>query len=318
MTEPRARRDAPEPGRDEELAELLAEVRRILVLSKRLVAEMMAGGYVSAFRGSGVEFDEVREYELGDDPRSIDWNVTARVGRPFIKKFVDERERTVVCLVDLSASMDAGFSAWSLRGVSARLCACLALSAVQSDDKVGLVGCSEGIDAFVPPRKGMGHVLRIVRDCLVLPGTSPRADLAGGLEFVARALRRHGIVFVVSDFVGVPFGGAFDQALGRCARRHDVVAVRLLAPELTRPPRGLVHVVDPESGVPRIVDFGHRAQRERFEANVHAWRRRGDECFAKARIDVMDVDVPREADLEALAQPILRFFRMRAARGAKQ
>ena len=306
--------EAPDPQREEELAELLDEVRRILVLSKRLVAEMMAGGYVSAFRGSGIEFDEVREFVDGDDPRSIDWNVTARVGRPFIKKFIDERERTVINLVDISSSMDAGFSAWSLRGVAARICACLALSAVQNDDKVGLACVSGEVDGYVPPRKGLGHVLRIVRDCLVLPGSSERGDLGAGLEFVARVLRKHAIVFVVSDFLS----DGWRDALSRCARRHDVVAVRLLPPELQVPERGLMRVLDPESGETRVVDFGSRRQREFFRGRVAEWRRRCDEELARCRVDVMDVEVPRGPDLDALARPILDFFRMREARGAKR
>ncbi|PIE22526.1 MAG: DUF58 domain-containing protein [Planctomycetota bacterium] len=306
--------EASDLEREEQLAELLEEVRRILVLSKRLVAEMMAGGYVSAFRGSGIEFDEVREFVDGDDPRSIDWNVTARTGRPFIKKFIDERERTVINLVDISASMDAGFSFWSLREVAARVCACLSLSAVQNDDKVGLACVSSELDAYVPPRKGMGHVLRIVRDCLVQPGSGQPGDLGAGLEFVSRVLRKHAIVFVISDFLGE----GWREALSRCSQRHDVVAVRLLPPELEIPKRGLLRVRDPETGQACVLDFAQRKQREFFGERVRDWRRRCDEDLGRCRVDIMDVEVPREADLDAIARPILDFFRMRAARGSKR
>jgi uncharacterized protein (DUF58 family) len=293
--------------------ELLREVRRLQIRTDRLVTDVVAGGYSSVFRGSGIEFDEVREWTEGDDFRSVDWNVTARQGRPFIKKYVEERERTVVCLLDTSASMDGGFSTWSVRGVAARIAACLALSAVQNDDKVGLIGVSDEIDGYVPPRKGMSHVLRIVRDCLVMPAKSPSGDLGVGLDFVARVLRRHAIVFMISDFVG----WNAPDALGACARRHDVVAVRLLPHELREPPRGMLRVRDPESGRVRVVDFGHRRQRELYLERVAEWRRRCDESFARSRIDVMDVEVPFEPDLETIAKPILEFFRMRTARGAK-
>ena len=171
------------PHGDAELAELLAEVRRIEVQAKRLVASVMAGGYQSVFRGSGIEFDEVREYVEGDDPRAVDWNVTARVGRPFVKTFVDERELTVLFLADLSASMSTGFGYWSPRQMAARVCACMALSAVANNDRVGMIGFSGGVDEYVPARKGRGHALRVVRDCLALRGLSEVSDLAGESGF---------------------------------------------------------------------------------------------------------------------------------------
>src|SRR6187399_439244 len=173
--------------RDVELTELLKEVRRIEVQSRRLVTSVMAGGYTSVFRGSGVEFDDVREYVEGDDPRSVDWNVTARVGRPFVKKYVDERELTVLFLLDLSASMTGGFGPWSARQTAARVCACLALSATRNGDKVGMVAFSDRVDRYVPAQKGVGHALRIVRDALALPGTSKTSDPVPALEFVSKA-----------------------------------------------------------------------------------------------------------------------------------
>ena len=166
--------------REVDLPELLAEVRRIEAQSNRLVTGVMAGGYQSVFRGAGIEFDEIREYVDGDDPRAVDWNVTARTGRPFIKEYVEERERTLLFVLDLSASMTAGFAAWSARQMAARVCACLALSAIKNDDKVGLIAFSRDIDKFVPARKGIRHVLRIVRDCLALPGSSAETALAPG------------------------------------------------------------------------------------------------------------------------------------------
>jgi uncharacterized protein (DUF58 family) len=300
--------------RDADLAELLAEVRRIDVQSRRLVTDVMAGNYLSVFRGAGVEFDEVREYAVGDDPRSVDWNVTARMGRPFVKKYVDERELTVLFLLDLSASMSGGFGVWSARQMAARVCACLALSATRNGDKVGLVAFSEGVDAYVPARKGFGHALRIVRDCLAMPARSVRTAPAPALEFVARAVRRRAIVFLVSDFLS-PVAG---PALSFCARRHDLIAVRLLIPELAPPGGGLVRVRDPESGAAAVVDWGSARVRAAYAARVAEWRALTEQELRRARVDLMDVPVPRAHGKDMVAGPILRFFRMRELRGAKR
>jgi len=300
--------------RDVDLAELLAEVRRIDVQSKRLVTDVMAGGYVSVFRGSGIEFDEVREYAEGDDPRHVDWNVTARVGRPFVKKYVDERERTVLFLLDLSASMTGGFGIWSARQTAARVCACLALSATRSGDKVGLVAFGAGVDRFVPPKKGVGHALRIVRDCLALPAGAASTDPSSALELATRAVRRRAIVFLVSDFLST----GWEKALSLCARRHDLVAVRLLTPELEGLPPGLVRLRDPETGLETVVDGARRSVREAYARRVASARRATEAALARARVDLMDVPVPRAPGKDLVAGPILRFFRMRELRGAKR
>ena len=300
-----------------ELAELLKEVRRIEVQSSRLVADVMAGGYSSVFRGSGIEFEEVREYVDGDDPRAVDWNVTARVGRPYIKKYVEERELTVLFLLDLSASMGGGFGLWSARQMAARVCAWLALSAVRNNDKVGLIAFSQAVDKYVPPKKGIGHVLRIVRDCLALPGSSPRTALAPALEMAARVLRRRAILFLVSDFLGGP-DAAFGRALPLCARRHDVIAVRLLAPELLPPTAGLMRLRDPESGREQVVDWRSARTRAAYAARVAGWRKATEDQLRRAKVDLMDVPVPRVHDKDVVARPILKFFRMREQRGAKR
>lgn len=320
MLEPR--RDDDSAGPEESLADLLAEVRRIDVLSRRLVTSMMAGGYSSVFRGAGIEFDEVREYADGDDPRSVDWNVTARSGRtdrPFVKKFTDEREQTVLFLLDLSASMDGGFSAWSARGTAARVVGCLAFSAIRNDDKAGLIAFGRDIERHVRAEKGAGHVLRIIRDALALRATKPGSGLAAALEFTSRAERRRAVVFVVSDFLA----DGWEDALGVLARRHDVVAVRIAvaemdASEFAAARAGLVRVRDPETGREMLTDFADAATRTEFARRTAAWREHCDAAFRRARVDVMDVAVPREADPNAIAGPILRLFRMRARRGAKR
>jgi len=301
---------------DAELAEILAEVRRIAVRSRRLATEVMAGGYASAFRGSGIEFDEVREYAEGDDPRTVDWNVTARIGRPFVKKFRDERDRTVLFLADLSASMTGGFGALSARETAARVVACLAFSATQQGDRVGLFGFGDGVATRVPPRKGMGHALRIVRDVLALPSTAGRSDPGPALELAARTVRgRRAVVFLVSDFLGL-HAAAWERPLRACARRHDVVAVRLLAPELALPDVGLVRVEDPETGAVTTVDTSSPRVRDALDARVAAWRTSVDATLDRAKVDRLDVPVPRERDRDRIVEPLLTFFRMRELRGA--
>jgi uncharacterized protein (DUF58 family) len=297
-----------------ELAELLEEVRRIDVQAKRLVTDVMAGGYSSVFRGSGIEFDRVREYAEGDSQRSIDWNVTARMGRPFVKTYVDERELTVLFLLDLSGSMAGGFSHWSARQTAARVCACLALSATRNNDKVGLIGFSEGVDKYVPPKKGVGHALRVVRDCLALPGASARTDLAPALEFAGRVLRRHAILFLVSDFLT----DGWQRALGLCARRHDVIAVRLSPPELVPPEAGLMRTRDPETGHETVVDWGSPRVRAAYAERIAAARARAEDDLRRAKVDLMDVPITSHHDPDMIARPILKFFRMRELRGAKK
>ena len=299
---------------DENLVELLKEVRRIQVQSARLVTGALAGGYTSVFRGAGVEFDEVREYAEGDDPRSVDWNVTARVGRPFVKKYVDERELSLVFLFDLSASMGGGFGPWSARQMAARVCACLALSAVRSDDKVGLVAFGAGVEKYVPAKKGLAHSLAVVRDLLALRSSAELTDFAPALELAARVLHRRAILFLVSDFMA----RGHERALAMCARRHDLIAVRLLPPELEAPSAGTMRVRDPEGGRSLVVDWRSPRVRELYRERVEAWKRTSAEALARARVDLLDVPVPREPDREAVVRPLLEFFRMRELRGAKR
>ncbi|MEZ5966854.1 MAG: DUF58 domain-containing protein [Planctomycetota bacterium] len=299
---------------DEELAELLAEVRRIEVQSRRLVSGALAGGYTSVFRGAGIEFDEVREFAPGDDPRSVDWNVTAKMGRPFVKKYVDERELTLVFLLDLSPSMTGGFGAWSPRQMAARVCGCLALSAVRHNDKIGLVAFDDSVRKFVPPKKGLGHALRIVRDCLALPPASARTQLAPALDFVGHVVRRRAVVFLVSDFLA----SGYARSLSLCARRHDVVAMRLQPAEMAPPVDGLMVLRDPEGGTRQVVDWSHAATRDAFRARVARWRDEHAAALARARVDLMDVPVPFAADRDAVARPLLTFFRMRELRGSKR
>lgn len=299
---------------DQELSELLEEVRRIDVQARRMVTEIMAGGYTSAFRGTGIEFDRVREYADGDPPRAIDWNVTARMGRPFVKTYVDERELTVLFLLDLSASMGGGFSYWSARQTAARVCAVLALSAMRNNDKVGFIAFSEQVDKYVAPDKGSGHALRIVRDCLALPGASPRTDFAPALHVASKVVRRHAVVFLVSDFLAE----GWERPLALCARRHDVVAVRLKPPELAPPDTGMMRIRDPETGEEEVVDWADSRVRRAYGERVAAHEARVVDELARLRVDRLDIPLARGRDVDGIAREILRFFHMRGRRGAKR
>lgn len=304
----------PVAAAPENLADVLAEVRRIELQTGRLVTDVLAGGYRSTFRGAGVEFADVREYVEGDDPRSVDWNVTARIGRPFVKRFVEERELTIVLALDLSPRLDGGLGAWSLRQAAARFCALLGLAAIANNDRVGLIAGSGGVERLALPRKGVSHVLRIVRDCLVLRPAAGRHGTDVLIEEACRALRRRAVVFVLSDFLRP----CDDHTLRLGGRRHDLVAVRLLPRETFDPPPRLVRVEDAETGGTALVDFADERTRGAWLERCSRWRAEGDAAFGRARVDCIDIEVPRVPDVAAIARPILRFFRRRELREAKR
>ena len=302
-----------EPPATDELTELLEEVRRIEVLSHQLVTEGMAGGYASVFRGMGIEFDEVREYSEGDDPRAVDWSVTARTGRVYVKKFVDERELSLLFLIDLSPSMTGGLGAWSARQTAARVCACLALAAARNQDKVGWIGFADGVEHYLPPRRGGRHALHLIKEILSAKSNAQTSRLGPALKFVSRAVRRNAVVFVVSDFFVEP---GFEDPLAACARRHDVIAVRLSTPELHLPKAaGLLRVREPETGSNRCLDLGHAGVRDDLASAVETHRTHLETILEKHGIDLMEVPVPFEADADAVTGPIEALFRARQARG---
>ncbi|MHC4822840.1 MAG: DUF58 domain-containing protein [Planctomycetota bacterium] len=307
----RAGSGADDPsGAEEELQQLLREVRQIRVQSGRLVQGALAGGYRSMFRGSGVEFEEVRAYAEGDDPRSVDWNVTARMGEPYVKKYVDERQLNLAFLLDLSASMDAGFSTWSPRQMAARVCTCLMLAAVQYDDRVAFLGYDEQVRRFEMPRKGLKHVLRIVRDFLELEARTKTSDPAVALRQATRSLPAQSAVFLVSDFLG----DGWQPALQECAQRHQVTAVRLLGRELQELPSGMWRMEDAEGGERRIVDGADARVLEAYRKKVLEWDRQTRRMLRRAGVALLDVPVPEVADPDAVARPVLRFFQRRMER----
>lgn len=293
-----------------ELAAVLEEVRRVEVFARRHVERLAFGGTHAVFRGRGIEFDDVREYAEGDDPRSVDGNVTARTGRLHVKKWIDAREFTVLLLADLSPSMDGGFGPLSARQIAARAAACLALAAVRSHDRVGFVGFGAGVEHWVPPEPGLRHALRVLRDLLALRATPGPGGAARALDFAARAVKRRALVFVLSDFLD----DGWRDAMARCALRHDVVALRLLLPELEPPETGLLRVRDPESGREALLDAGHEAVREAWRARAAAWRERSGRDVLRAGADLVDIPVPRTRERDAVSGPLRRYFRARERR----
>ncbi len=318
-------------------SEILARVREIQVRTGRQVADVLAGEYGSVFKGRGIEFDEVRLYVPGDDVRTIDWNVTARMGEPYIKRYVEERQLTLMLMADVSASQDFGSAARSKREATAEFCALLAFSATRNDDKVGLALFHSGLEQFIPPRKGQKHALRVVREVLAhgndsdriaakksrsssvsrwwtrfMPGRTPRSpreatDISHALEFFMQVTKRRTICFVVSDFLDEDF----DKAMVAANRKHDVIAVLVTDPnELEIPDVGLVALRDAETGETRLVDTSSRAFRADVNEHTSARVRDLAKRFAKMGIDFVHIDAAGD-----VVDPLVRFFKMRERRG---
>lgn len=295
--------------------EILAQVRRIQIRTSRLVNDAMVGGYTSSFRGTGIEFDEVREFVEGDDPRTVDWNVTARTGRPHIKKFMEERELTVMFLLDASASTRFGTvpkptlaGQRTVRDVAAEFCACMSLAASRNNDKAGLISFSDRIEQYVPAKKGSHHVLRLIREVLAMEPTGSGTDLGEALEYAGRVQRKRSIVFLISDFLSE----GYEQALRLLSRRHDLVAVRIRDPKTRELPRaGLLSLRDLETGRQVLVDTSSRRVREAHQRRMQELDDSYAEALRRAGVDAMDIGTE-----QSVADPIVQFFRMRELRGA--
>ena len=286
--------------------ELLQKIRRIEIRARRLVANLFLGEYHSVFRGRGLEFSEVREYQPGDDVRSIDWNVTARMGTPYVKKYVEERELTVLLVVDVSASETFGTGAQTKGEVAAEVAALLAFAAVANNDRIGLLTFSDRIEKFVPPRKGSQHVLRIVRELLYARPQGRGTDIAGALAYLTRVARRRSIIFLISDFLDRGFEGALRLAV----QRHDLVAISLTDPrELSLPPLGLLELEDAETGQPLLLDTEDRETRRQY-ALAAAQRREERQQLLRS----MGVDEVAIATDRSYVQPLMAFFQARARR----
>jgi uncharacterized protein (DUF58 family) len=290
--------------------ELLRQVRRIEIATRRKVSSRFAGGYLSTFRGQGMEFDEVREYRAGDDIRAIDWNVTARTGAPYVKRFVVEREMTVLLVVDASASLAFGSGARTKGQVAGELCSLLAALAVRSGDRVGLVRASDRVERYLPPGKGPKHLYRVIRELLAPPRPGSGTDLVAAVDFARRVAPRHSTVFVVSDFLLPPGAPGLERALARAALRHDVIALPVGDPrEDDLPAVGLLTAEDPETGRTVVVDTADPA----FRA-AHRERARAEREALLALLRRHGIDHVPLSTGASYVEPLLRFFRTRARR----
>lgn len=286
--------------------EILAAVRRIEIRTRRLVEDVFSGEYHSVFKGTGMEFREVREYVQGDDVRTIDWNVTARTGQPFVKLFAEERELTVLLAVDMSRSGWFGSGPRTKVQIAAELCGVLAFSAIANKDKVGLVLFSDRVEKFIPPDKGRNHVLRLIRELLTFVPEGRGTDLNAPLRLLGSVLKRKATVFLVSDF----WAGDFSVSLSVLSRRHDMVAVRVRDPrEAALPPVGLVRWEDAETGRPITVDTSHPAVAEGLARAAARHDRALERVLATHGVDRIDIDATR-----SYVEPLRSFFLAREGR----
>ena len=297
--------------------ELLRKVRRIEIRTSHLVSDVLAGQFRSAFKGRGMEFEEVRPYQYGDDVRSIDWNVSARTGFPHVKLFREERELTVMLVVDLSGSLGFGTNAQLKRELAAEIAATLAFSAIRSNDRVGLIGFTDRVELVVPPRKGPRHVLRIVRDLLAFRPAHRGTDIGAAVEQATRALSRRAVVFVVSDWrtPGVLPDGRepWEDALRIARMRHDVIPVVVRdRRERELPPVGLAEFEDEETGELVTVDLSSRAVRERFAKLAAA-----DEALLADTLRRLGSEAIRVETGGDFVEPLTEFFRRRESRRAR-
>jgi uncharacterized protein (DUF58 family) len=293
--------------------ELFRTIRQIEIRTRHLVNDSFAGEYHAIFKGRGMEFDEVREYQPGDDVRTIDWNVTARMGHPYVKRYVEERELTVMLAFDASASGLFGTQRRLKRELAAELGAVLAFSAISNNDKVGLLAFTDDVELHIPPRKGRRHVLRLIRDLLAFEPQRRGTDIVAALDRLNHTLKRRAIVFLISDLMQGDEAGSretFDRALLTTNRRHDLVAVTITDQrEISWPDVGLVALEDAESGARLWVDSGSPAWRKAFVQRSAALRQSRNAAIRRAQMDHIDVVVGEDYVI-----PLLSFFRARARR----
>ncbi len=287
-----------------DLKELFKKIRQIEIRTKGLVEDVFGGEYHSAFKGQGMEFAEVRPYQFGDDIRSIDWNVTARTGEAYIKKFEEEREQTLMLLVDVSGSEDFGTRHKFKREIAAEISAIIAFSAIRNNDKVGLILFSDEVELFVPPKKGRRHVLRMIRDLYAHEENSRGTNIGSALNRVIHVLKRRSIVIVISDF----FAGDYERPLRAVASRHDTIAVHLQDPrEEELPALGLVDLTDAETGETVTFDTRSAAARTAYTSHARAEQARTVELLRRLRVDRVSILTG-----EGYVEPLIQFFRRRS------
>ncbi len=294
--------------------EILSKVRQVEIRTNRLAEDSLAGQYHSVFKGKGMDFDEVRQYNPGDDIRAIDWNVTARAGEPFIKKFREERELTIMLLIDISASGEFGSAAQSKREMAAELGSVLAFSALKNNDRVGLILFTGGVELYVPPGKGRRHVLRLVREILFFEPEGARTDLVAPLDYLNRVQRKHTVTFLLSDFC---LTGAFEPNLEAlrpklqlASKRHDLVAVSVTDPrEFQLPDVGLLTIEDAETGEQVELNTSSKQVRAAYEVLTDDRRGKLRSLFRRGGIDALELTTD-----EPYLPALLAFFTKRESR----
>ena len=286
--------------------EILQKVKRIEIRTSRLVNEALGGEYHSVFKGQGMEFDEVRSYQYGDDMRSIDWNVSARQGHLYVKRYVEERELTVMLLVDLSGSNDFGTVRRMKNELAAELAAVLAFSAIQNNDRVGALVFTEEVEKYIPPKKGRKHVLRVVRELLAWHPVGRRTSIETALRYLNNVLTKKSVIFLISDF----FDQGYEKALRVANQRHDLVALPINDPrDRELPPVGIVQMLDPESGEVSWIDTSIPSVRDEFRRLSGEFVENRNRIFRKNRIEFVDIHTHQPYDVA-----LVKFFRERARR----
>jgi uncharacterized protein (DUF58 family) len=286
--------------------EILQTVKRIEIRTNRLVNEALGGEYHSVFKGRGMEFDEVREYQYGDDIRTIDWNVSARLGHFYVKRYVEERELTVVLLVDLSASKDFGTVRRFKNELAAELAALLAFSAIKNNDRVGALIFTDVVEKFIPPKKGRKHVLRVVRELLAYEPQHRRTSIETAVRYLNNVLTKKCVIFLISDFIDQ----GYEKALRVANQRHDLVALAINDPrERDLPKAGILQLIDPETHEVFWVDTSLTQVRERYKKLSADFLDRRNKIFKRNRIEFVDLFTDKPYDV-----PLVKFFRQRAKR----
>ena len=286
--------------------EIIKKIRHIEIHTAHLVNDLLAGEYQSVFKGRGMDFAEVREYQLGDDIRTIDWNVTARTGHPHVKQYVEERELTVMLLVDASSSGEFGTVRQMKGEIAVELCALLAFSAIKNNDRVGLIIFTDKIEKFVPPKKGKKHVLRVIRELLYFRPEATKTNITQALQYLHKVIKRKCVAFLISDFIA----GDYHKALEITAQKHDLIAITISDPrEQQLPDVGLIELEDAETGEEILIDTSAPEVRELFcQLNTRQRKERG-KFFRSMKLDFIDI-LTNQSYLDEL----VKFFRMRAKR----
>jgi uncharacterized protein (DUF58 family) len=286
--------------------ELLQKVRKIEIRTKGLVNQIFSGEYHSVFKGRGMVFNEVREYQPGDDVRLIDWNVSARFNHPYIKVFEEERELTVVLVVDVSGSGEFGSVQQMKKDIAVELCAVLAFSAIQNNDKVGVIFFSDTIEKFIPPKKGRKHILRIIRELLDFKPARRGTNIAEGVRYLISAIKKRSIAFLISDFLT----DGYEDALKIAAKKHDLIAVHLFDPrEMELPSAGLLRVRDAESGDVNWVDTTDKRLRESYSKWWNDRDKNRTRLFRRSGVDQINIRID-----QSYIKPLVSFFRAREKR----